>query len=128
MNPWFDWGEDRRPNIPWHDTVLYEAHVRGLTMRHPDVAANLRGTYLGLCSPPVIDHMRTLGVTAVELMPVHQFVNDQRLVEMGLRNFWGYNSIGFFAPHNSYATGGDRGAQVQEFKVMVKALHEAGSR
>jgi isoamylase len=126
VNPWFDWGADRRPGTPWHQTVLYEAHVRGLTMVHPEVAPQLRGTYLGLCSPPIIDHLQRLGVTAVELMPVHQFVNDRRLVEMGLRNYWGYNSIGFFAPHNTYAVGGDRGAQVQEFKVMVKTLHEAG--
>jgi len=126
VNPWFDWGADRRPGTPWHQTVLYEAHVRGLTMTHPEVAPQLRGTYLGLCSPPIVDHLHRLGVTAVELMPVHQFVNDRRLVEMGLRNYWGYNSIGFFAPHNTYAVGGDRGAQVQEFKVMVKTLHEAG--
>jgi isoamylase len=126
VNPWFDWGADRGPGTPWHQTVLYEAHVRGLTMVHPEVAPQLRGTYLGLCSPPIIDHLQRLGVTAVELMPVHQFVNDRRLVEMGLRNYWGYNSIGFFAPHNTYAVGGDRGAQVQEFKVMVKTLHEAG--
>ncbi len=126
VNPWFDWGSDRRPGTPWHRTVLYEAHVKGLTVRHPGVPAELRGTYLGLCSPPVIEHLHRLGVTAVELMPVHQFVHDRRLVEMGLRNYWGYNSIGFFAPHNAYAVGGDRGAQVQEFKVMVKTLHEAG--
>jgi glycogen operon protein len=126
VNPWFDWGSDRAPATPWHETVLYEAHVRGLTKRHPDVPPELRGTYLGLCSPPVIDHLHQLGVTAVELMPVHQFVHDRRLVEMGLRNYWGYNSIGFFAPHNTYAVGGDRGAQVREFKVMVKTLHEAG--
>ncbi|UDY36131.1 glycogen debranching protein GlgX [Dermatobacter hominis] len=126
VNPWFDWGQDRRPNTPWHRTVLYEAHVRGLTMLHPEVPPDLRGTYLGLCAPPIIDHLQQLGVTAVELMPVHQFVNDRRLIEMGLRNYWGYNSIGFFAPHNTYAVGGDRGAQVQEFKVMVKTLHEAG--
>ena len=126
VNPWFDWGQDRRPNIPWHETVLYEAHVRGLTELHPDVPPELRGTYLGLCAPPVVDHLHSLGVTAVELMPVHQFINDRRLVEIGLRNYWGYNSIGFLAPHNAYAVGGDRGEQVQEFKVMVKSLHEAG--
>ena len=126
INPWFDWGDDRRPATPWHRSVLYEAHVRGLTMLHPEVVPELRGTYLGLCAPPIVEHLHRLGVTAVELMPVHQFVNDRRLVEMGLRNYWGYNSIGFFAPHNTYAVGGDRGAQVQEFKVMVKTLHEAG--
>ncbi len=126
VNPWFDWGQERRPRTPWHRTVLYEAHVRGLTMTHPDVHPDLRGTFLGLCSPPIIDHLLDIGVTAVELMPVHQFVHDRRLLEMGLRNYWGYNSIGFFAPHNTYAVGGDRGAQVREFKVMVKTLHEAG--
>ncbi len=126
VNPWFDWGADRRPSTPWHRSVLYEAHVRGLTMTHPEVPPELRGTYLGLCAPPIVEHLHRLGVTAVELMPVHQFVNDRRLVEVGLRNYWGYNSIGFFAPHNTYAVGGDRGAQVQEFKVMVKTLHEAG--
>ncbi len=126
VNPWFDWGADRRPGTPWHETVLYEAHVRGLTMRHPEVPPELRGTYLGLCAPPIIDHLRRLGVTAVELMPVHQFISNRRLVELGLRNYWGYDSIGFFAPQNTYAVGGDRGAQVQEFKVMVKTLHEAG--
>jgi len=126
VSPWFDWGQDRRPRVPWHRTVLYEAHVRGLTMRHPDIPPELRGTYLGLCAPPVMEHLLALGVTTVELMPVHQFVHDRRLVELGLRNYWGYNSIGFFAPHNTYAVGGDRGAQVQEFKVMVKTLHDAG--
>jgi glycogen operon protein len=126
VNPWFDWGPDRRPATPWHETVLYEAHVKGLTIAHPDVAPEHRGTYLGLCSPPVIDHLLRLGVTAVELMPTHQFVHDRRLVAAGLRNYWGYNSIGFFAPHNEYAVGGQDGAQVREFKVMVKTLHEAG--
>jgi glycogen operon protein len=125
VNPWFDWGSDHPPRTPWYRSVLYEAHVRGLTMTHPEVPPELRGTYLGLCSPPIVEHLHRLGVTAVELMPVHQFVNDRRLVEMGLRNYWGYNSIGFFAPHNTYSVGGDRGAQVQEFKVMVKTLHEA---
>jgi glycogen operon protein len=126
VNPWFDWGSDRRPATPWHRTVLYEAHVKGLTALHPDVPPQHRGTYLGLCAPPVIEHLQRLGVTAVELMPIHQFVHDRRLVEMGLRNHWGYNSIGFFAPHNEYAVGNHDGAQVREFKVMVKTLHEAG--
>jgi isoamylase len=126
VNPWFDWGNDRRPATPWHRTVLYEAHVRGMTMRHPGVDPQLRGTYLGLAAPAVVEHLLDLGVTAVELMPVHHFVHDRRLVEMGLRNYWGYNSIGFFAPHSGYAVGGDRGAQVREFKVMVRTLHEAG--
>jgi glycogen operon protein len=126
VNPWFDWGSDRRPGTPWHETVLYEAHVKGLTALHPEVPPAHRGTYLGLCAPAVIDHLLRLGVTAVELMPIHQFVHDRRLVELGLRNYWGYNSIGFFAPHNEYAVGGQDGAQVREFKVMVKTLHEAG--
>ncbi|MFZ4432548.1 MAG: glycogen debranching protein GlgX [Microthrixaceae bacterium] len=126
VNPWFDWESDRRPATPWHNTVLYETHVRGMTARHPDVPPELRGTYLGLCSPPVVEHLQHLGVTAVELMPVHQFVSNRRLVELGLRNYWGYDSIGFFAPHNVYSVGGDRGAQVQEFKVMVQTLHRAG--
>ncbi len=126
VNPWFDWGADRRPGTPWHRTVLYEAHVRGTTMLHPGVPPELRGSYLGLCSPPIVEHLQRLGVTAVELMPVHQFLSNRRLVEMGLRNYWGYDSIGFFAPHNLYAVGGDRGAQVQEFKVMVQTLHQAG--
>ncbi len=126
VNPWFDWRDDRRPGTPWHRTVLYEAHVRGTTARHPEVPPEHRGTYLGMCSPPVVEHLQRLGVTAVELMPVHQFVSNRRLVEQGLRNYWGYDSIGFFAPHNTYAVGGDRGQQVREFKVMVQTLHQAG--
>ncbi len=126
VNPWFDWGNDARPEVPWHETVLYEAHVAGLTRRHPEVPPEQRGTYLGFCAPPVIDHLHRLGITAVELMPTHQFVHDRRLDELGLRNYWGYNSIGFFAPHNEYAVSGHAGEQVQEFKVMVKTLHRAG--
>ena len=126
VNPWFDWGHDRPPATPWHRTVVYEAHVKGLTMTHPDVHPDLRGTYLGVASPPIIEHLTDLGVTAIELMPVHQFVHDHTLFEKGLRNYWGYNSIGFFAPHNEYATRGQRGQQVTEFKSMVKALHAAG--
>ncbi len=125
-NPYFDWGDDRPPHIPWHETIVYETHVRGLTMRHPDVPEELRGTYTGLCSEAVLDHLGQLGVTAVELMPVHQFVHDRRLVELGLRNYWGYNSIAYLAPHNDYASYGQRGQQVQEFKQMVKTLHAAG--
>jgi isoamylase len=125
-NPYFDWGDDRPPHIPWHETIVYETHVRGLTMRHPEVPTELRGTYTGLCSEAVLDHLRQLGVTAVELMPVHQFVHDRRLVELGLRNYWGYNSIAYLAPHNDYASYGQRGQQVQEFKQMVKTLHQAG--
>ncbi|MFM7064215.1 MAG: glycogen debranching protein GlgX [Actinomycetes bacterium] len=126
VNPWFDWADDRRPATPWNETVLYEVHVKGFTAQHPDVPEELRGTYLGLCAPAVLAHLRDLGVTAVELMPVHQFVHDRRLVAAGLRNYWGYNSIGFFAPHDEYAFGGGRGQQVQEFKVMVQTLHAAG--
>jgi isoamylase len=125
-NPYFDWGEDRHPRTPWHQTVLYEAHVKGLTALHPDVPPHQRGTYSGLCSPPVIEHLRRLGVTAIELMPVHQFIHDRRLVDQGLRNYWGYNSVAFFAPHNEYASFPGRGAQVSEFKHMVKTLHQAG--
>ncbi|GHB34851.1 glycogen operon protein GlgX homolog [Streptomyces xanthochromogenes] len=122
----FDWEGDRRPDHPYHQSVIYEAHVRGLTMRHPGVPEELRGTYAGLGHPEVIGHLKELGVTAVELMPVHQFTQDGFLVDRGLSNYWGYNTIGFFAPHNAYAAGGTRGQQVDEFKGMVKALHTAG--
>ena len=125
-NPFFDWGDDRPPRIPWHETIVYETHVRGLTMTHPDVPADLRGTYSGLASEPIIDHLVRLGITAVELMPVHQFIHDRRLDELGLRNYWGYNSIAYLAPHNDYASYGQRGQQVSEFKQMVKSLHAAG--
>ena len=126
VNPWFDWTDDRHPRHPLHETVLYETHVKGLTQQHPDVPEELRGTYLGLCSQPVIDHLIGLGVTAVELLPVHQFVHDHRLDQVGLRNYWGYNSIAYLAPHSDYAAYGRRGQQVQEFKQMVKTLHRAG--
>jgi isoamylase len=126
INPFFDWGHDRAPQIPYHETVIYEAHVRGLTLRHPDVPEHQRGTYAGLAHPAVIAHLQRIGVTAVELMPVHQFVAEQSLVERGLTNYWGYNTIGFLAPHNRYSSAGQRGEQVGEFKTMVKALHEAG--
>lgn len=126
VNPFFDWGHDRPPATPYHETVIYEAHVKGLTMRHPDVPDELRGTYAGLAHPAVIEHLTRLGVTAIELMPVHQFVTDPSLAAKGLTNYWGYNTIGFFAPHNGYAGYGRRGEQVMEFKAMVKALHKAG--
>ncbi|MEU6981384.1 MULTISPECIES: glycogen debranching protein GlgX [unclassified Streptomyces] len=126
VNPYFDWGDDRRPRTEYHHTVIYEAHVKGLTMLHPDLPEELRGTYAGLAHPAVIGHLKELGVTALELMPVHQFVNDHRLVDAGLSNYWGYNTIGFFAPHNAYASWGDRGQQVLEFKAAVRALHQAG--
>jgi glycogen operon protein len=124
INPHFDWGGDKPLRTPWDETVVYELHVKGFTMRHPDVPAELRGTYLGLAHPAVISYFKALGVTAIELMPVHQFVHDMHLLERGLKNYWGYNTIGFFAPHNEYCR--HPGRQVQEFKVMVKCLHEAG--
>jgi glycogen operon protein len=121
----FTWGDDRRPDVPWNRTVIYEAHVKGMTMRHPGVPQELRGTYLGLAHEPVIDHLLDLGVTAIELLPIHQFVAERRLAEEGLTNYWGYNSIAFFAPDPGYATGA-LGQQVSEFKSMVKAFHRAG--
>ncbi len=126
INPFFGWGHDRPPAVPYHDTVIYEAHVRGLTVRHPKIPEHLRGTYAALGHPEILDHLTKLGVTALELMPVHQFVTDHVLEERGLTNYWGYNSIGFFAPHNRYSSQGQRGGQVLEFKAMVRALHEAG--
>jgi isoamylase len=126
VNPFFGWGHDRPPATPYHDTVIYEAHVRGLTIQHPKIPKRIRGTYAALGHPVIIDHLTKLGVTALELMPVHQFVTDHVLEERGLSNYWGYNSIGFFAPHNRYSSTGQRGQQVLEFKAMVKALHEAG--
>ena len=125
VDPSFTWEDDRAPNTPWNQTVIYETHVRGMTARHPGVPEHLRGTYLGLASDPVIDHLLGLGVTAVELMPVHHFVADRHLVDQGLTNYWGYNSIAFLAPHVGYATGG-LGQQVSEFKSMVRTLHRAG--
>ncbi|UGQ13776.1 glycogen debranching protein GlgX [Yinghuangia sp. ASG 101] len=126
VNPYFDWGNDRPPRIEYHDTVIYEAHVKGLTRRHPGLPEEIRGTYAALGHPSVIDHLLDLGVTAIELMPVHQFVHDHRLTRLGMRNYWGYNTIGFFAPHNAYSSTGERGQQVQEFRSMVKSLHAAG--
>ncbi|MER7363754.1 glycogen debranching protein GlgX [Nonomuraea wenchangensis] len=126
INPFFGWGHDRPPATPYHDTVIYEAHVRGLTISHPKIPEHLRGTYAALGHPEILDHLTKLGVTALELMPVHQFVTDHILEERGLSNYWGYNSIGFFAPHNRYSSQGQRGGQVLEFKAMVRALHEAG--
>ena len=124
-SPFFDWGDDRHPRTPWHETVIYELHVKGFTHVHPDVPTRLRGSYAGLAHPSVIEHMTSLGVTAVELMPVHQFVHDQALVDRGLRNYWGYNSIAYLAPHDGYSSTEVRGGQVQEFKQMVKAFHAA---
>ena len=124
-NPFFDWGSDRSPDVPLNESVIYELHVKGFTARHPGIGQAQRGTYAGLAHPAAVEHLTGLGVTAVELMPVHQFVTDSHLGERGLRNYWGYNSIGFLAPHNAYATG-QRGEQVAEFKAMVRALHQAG--
>jgi isoamylase len=125
INPYFDWAHDRPPKHEYHESVIYEAHVKGMTMRHPDVPDEIRGTYAGMAHPAVIQHLTDLGVTAVELMPVHQFVNDPMLQGKGLSNYWGYNTIGFFAPHNGYSSAGSRGEQVAEFKSLVKALHAA---
>ncbi|GAB3881710.1 glycogen debranching protein GlgX [Terrabacter terrigena] len=126
INPFFDWGDDRPPRHEYHESVIYEAHVKGLTMLHPEIPEEIRGTYAGIAHPAMINHLHDLGITAIELMPVHQFVQDAPLVERGLSNYWGYNTIGFLAPHNGYAAGGQRGQQVLEFKGMVRALHAAG--
>jgi len=126
ISPYFDWANDRPPRTPYNESVIYEAHVKGLTMRHPDIPEDVRGTYSGVAHPVMIDHFRRIGVTAVELLPVHQFVNDSTLNDKGLSNYWGYNTIGFFAPHNGYTSFGDRGQQVLEFKTMVRTLHRAG--
>jgi isoamylase len=127
VNPFFDWGTDRAPRIPYHETVIYEAHVRGLTIQHPEIPEQLRGTYTGLAHPVMIDHFKSLGVTAVELMPCHEFLDDHHLQEKGLSNYWGYNTVAFLAPHHGYAMPGNRpGNQVQEFKAMVRDLHDAG--
>ena len=125
INPFFDWGSDRPPEHPYNETIIYEAHVKGMTRTHPGIPEELRGTYAGLSHPVVIDHLRALNVTAIELMPVHQFMHDFRLLDLGLRNYWGYNTFGFFAPHNSYASIRQPGAAVGEFKTMVRAFHEA---
>jgi glycogen operon protein len=123
-NPFFDWGSDRAPLTPYHETVIYEAHVKGMTQTHPSIPEELRGTYAGLAHPAVIDHLKSLRVTAIELMPVHQFMHDFRLLDLGLRNYWGYNTFGFFAPNNEYAA--NRKSSVPEFKSMVRSFHEAG--
>ncbi|HEX3930818.1 MAG TPA: glycogen debranching protein GlgX [Nocardioides sp.] len=125
-DPGFDWGDDRRPYTRWRDTVIYELHVKGMTALHDRVPASLRGTYAGLATPPVLDYLRDLGVTAVELLPVQQFVSEPRLLRRGMSNYWGYNTLGFFAPHAAYSAAGDRGGQVREFKEMVRAFHAAG--
>jgi glycogen operon protein len=129
INPYFDWAGDQQLCTPYHQTLIYEAHVRGLTVRHPGVPPELRGSYAGLASPPVIEHLQRLGVTAIELMPVHESVSEPMVVNRGLSNYWGYNTIGFFAPRHGYASGAARASgygQVAEFKSMVKTLHQAG--
>jgi isoamylase len=125
INPYFDWGVDRPPKREYADTVIYEAHVKGLTETHPQIPDEIRGTYSAIAHPVMIDHLKTLGVTAIELMPVHHFANDSTLQEKGLTNYWGYNTIGFFAPDHKYTSSATPGGQVQEFKAMVRALHEA---
>ncbi|MGH7888817.1 MAG: glycogen debranching protein GlgX, partial [Candidatus Binatia bacterium] len=122
IDPAFTWGDDQPPRVPWHETILYELHVKGFTCQHPEVPLPLRGTYAGLASAPVVGYLKGLGITAVELLPMHSFVDDRRLVEHGLRNYWGYNSIGYFAPESRYLATG----QVNEFKTLVKTLHAAG--
>ncbi len=126
VDPTFNWGNDAHPRTPWHKTIIYELHVKGFTARHPDVPKRLQGTYAGLTCPEVIDYLHSLGITAVELLPVHQFVVDKHLLDQGLTNYWGYNSIGFFAPEAGYAGRGIVGQQVAEFKAMVKTLHAEG--
>jgi isoamylase len=132
INPFFDWEGDRRLNVPYNESVIYEAHVKGMTQLHEGLPPELRGTYAGLAHPAVTSHLKRLGVTAIELMPVHQFIQDSSLLDRGLRNYWGYNTLGFFAPHASYAAGdgqtaqGQPGQQVQEFKTLVKTMHQAG--
>jgi isoamylase len=126
VDPAFSWGNDAPPATQWHKTIIYELHVKGFTMRHPGVPPELRGTYAGLTCPAVIDYLTSLGITAVELLPVHQFVADKHLRDRDLTNYWGYNSIGFFAPEARYSSGGAMGQQVAEFKSMVRALHREG--
>src|SRR5262249_45651309 len=123
VDPVFSWGADRPLRTPWHETVIYELHVKGFTRRHPEVPDALRGTYAGLASEPAIAYLKKLGITAVELLPVHEMVDDKILLDRGLRNYWGYNTLGYFAPAGRYSASGRAGQQVTEFKQMVKALH-----
>jgi isoamylase len=126
VNPFFDWAGDQPLQIPYSESVIYEAHVKGLTELHPDIPQDQRGSYAALAHPAMIEHLRRLGITAIELMPVHQFVSSGVLTDRGLSNYWGYDTIGFFAPHNAYAMSGQEGQQVQEFKTMVRSMHQAG--
>ena len=126
IDPQFDWGDDRSPAHSWSRTVIYETHVKGFTMRHPEIPDALRGTYAGLGSEPAIEYLQGLRITAVELLPVHHIADESFLIDKALSNYWGYSSIGYFAPHAGYSSMGTRGEQVREFKTMVKALHRAG--
>lgn len=126
INPFFEWEHDNSPKTSWHEAIIYETHIKGLTINHPEIPEDVRGTYAGLGHPVMINYLKKLGVTTVELLPVHQFIHDKHLLDRGLRNYWGYNSIGFFAPQNEYSSKGQRGQQVQEFKQMVKNLHNEG--
>jgi glycogen operon protein len=122
----FDWTGDVKPDTRWHKTVIYEAHVKGMTMQHPDVPEHLRGTYAGLAHESIINHLHSIGVTAIELLPIHQIGHEEHLVRMGMTNYWGYNTLGFFAPHHAYSSSGHRGEQINEFKQMVKTFHQNG--
>ncbi len=126
IDPAFDWGDDVRPNVPLHESVIYEAHVRGMSIIHPDVPEELRGTYAGMACPSILDHLVDLGITAIELMPVHHFLSEHTVVQRGLTNYWGYNTLAFLSPHGPYSSSGDQGQQVSEFKAMVKAFHSVG--
>jgi glycogen operon protein len=126
INPFFNWGSDQAPNTLYHETVIYEAHVKGMTQTHPGIPEDQRGSYAGLCHQVIIEHLKSLNVTAIELMPVHQFMHDHRLLDLGLRNYWGYNTFGFFAPHYQYAANHAVGGAVAEFKNMVRSFHAAG--
>ncbi len=126
IDPAFDWGDDKKPNTPLHASIIYEMHIKGFTARHPKIDPEVQGTYAGLTAPEVLDYLKNLGVTAVELLPVHHFVNDKTLLDKGLKNYWGYNSIGYFAPYSGYSSSGTLGEQVREFKAMVKTFHAAG--
>ena len=126
INPFFHWGSDRAPRTPYHETVIYEAHVKGMTQTHPGIPEELRGTYAGLAHPVIIDHLKSLNVTAIELMPVHQFLHDHRLLDLGLRNYWGYNTFGFFAPHTSTRPTGTPAARWPSSRRWCRSFHEAG--
>jgi len=126
IDPKFDWGSEKNPNLPFHELIVYEAHLRGLTILHPEIPEELRGTYLGMCHPAVINYLKDLGITAIELMPIHAFVDDQFLLDRGLKNYWGYNTINFFAPDPRYRAGSELGSEVRQFKELVKAMHGAG--